>query len=63
MAEKITRGEVRQTLELLLRLNPINFTKDVLYTRLAPIVRALAHDLGKHPKDRSDEKTSEEKGE
>lgn len=60
MAEKITRGEVRQTLELLLRLNPMSFTKEVLYMRLAPVVRALAQDLGKNPKDRSAKKTEPE---
>ena len=59
MAEKVTRGEVRQKLELLLRLNPMSFTKEVIYAHLAPVVSALAQDLGKTPKSK---RPSEERG-
>lgn len=53
MAEKVTRGEIRQALELLLRLNPSNFEKEVIYARLAPMMSALAEDLGKNQKKKS----------
>lgn len=59
MVEKVTRGEVRQKMELLLRLNPMSFTKEVIYAHLAPVVNALAHDLGKTPKNK---RPSEERG-
>ena len=53
MAEKVTRGEIRQALELLLRLNPSNFEKEVIYAKLSPIVDNLAKDLGKSQKKKS----------
>lgn len=63
MPEKITRGEVRQKLELLLRLNPMNFTKEVIYAHLASVVNALAQDLGKTQKNKrsSEEREHENK--
>ena len=44
-AEEITRGEIRRTLESLLRRHPAAFTKQAVYATLEPVTRALKKDL------------------